>query len=455
MKLSVNGQDYQIEAVDPNLTLLDWLRDQQQMKGTKEGCASGDCGACTLLLITEDTQGQPEYLAINACITLLVQLHNKSLVTVEYLSRSGQLHPVQQGLVQAHASQCGFCTPGIVMSLYALYLRTPQPNRDQVLDALSGNLCRCTGYRPILESVQHWTPSDLPLPAGLNQKEQPPSEQDDCFWPTSEKDLQQQLKQHPEARLLAGGTDLTLEVTQQLKDLTPLILLNGVQTLQQGSVQEDQLHLGAGLTYSQAEPLLARYFPAFYALMERLASRQIRNQGTLGGNLCNASPIGDTPPVFLALDAQVILASAAGERQLPITDFFTGYKQTALQAGEYLQKIRVPLLKEGQQLQVYKVSKRHEDDISAVLAAFWLDTDGETIHAARLGFGGMAAVPARALKTEQALVGQPLNEATFKQAAACLAEDFSPLSDVRASAGYRLQLAKNLLVKWGQEVSHA
>lgn len=454
MKFSINDQHHQLSPVDPDLTLLDYLRDRLHLTGTKEGCASGDCGACSVVLISRQADGSPHYQAINACITLLAQLQGKAVVTVEYLSRSGQLHPVQQALADNHGSQCGFCTPGFIMSLYALYQQNRQPDREQVLDALSGNLCRCTGYRPIVESVQHWTPTAAiaPLPLAADQA---PAAQADCFWPSTENELQQILQTHPNARMIAGGTDITLEVTQQMKSLKPLVILNGIHSLQQTELTASHLTLGAGVTYTQAEPLLHQHFPAFHALMERLASRQIRNLGTLGGNICNASPIGDTPPVLLALDAELTLASAAGTRRLPIREFFLGYKQTALQSGEYLQAIHLPLLARNQQLQVYKISKRKEDDISAVLAGFWLESEGNTITGIRLGFGGMAATPARASQTEQALLGQPLTLASFEQAAPLLVQDFSPLTDVRATAAYRLQVAQNLLIKWGLELTGA
>ncbi len=472
----LNGCHHQLSDTSPNQTVLEWLRTSQRLSGTKEGCGGGDCGACTVAIGSPDSEGRLRYQSVNSCIALVGSLHGKHLVTVDGLQGSAP-HPAQTALVECHGSQCGFCTPGFVMSLLALH--SEKENADapisgaRLKEALGGNLCRCTGYRPILEAgrralVETWEPSPAPQRAGqingpaalqqagmsehlqsLQQQASSLQQQGLSYHaPTSLAQLYPLLAAQPQARLIAGGTDLALEITQQLRALPQLISLERVAELRQLDESEQWLEIGAGLTFSEFGPALSRHWPAFAPLLERLGSRQIRNRGTLGGNLGNASPIGDMAPPLIALGASVQLSSASGERWLPLEAFFTGYKQTQLQAGEVIARVRVPLPVAGQKLFIHKVSKRIEDDISAVLGAFWLQfADDGTLADCRLAYGGMAATPARAPNGEQILRGQPFSQANAAIAAAGLAADFSPLSDVRASAEYRLMVAGNLLVR--------
>lgn len=490
----LNGQQQKLNQVDPNLSILDWLRTKKRLTGTKEGCASGDCGACTVAIGTPDRaqSGQIRYDSVNSCIALVGSLHGKHLVTVEALTQE-PAHPVQTEMVECHGAQCGFCTPGIVMSLFALHTESAAsgsaPDDQALLEALSGNLCRCTGYRPIVEAgrracVQTWEPgasnavlnrgsalsgpvptdSSSPAPAlsGPAWLQDPEmiaellklegtagALADDQGYrydaPATLDELRDLRQQFPEARLIAGGTDLALEITQQLKDLTHLIGLSGIEELQDIREYEDGLYLGAGATYRAMFHTLEERWPHFGPMLERLGSRQIRNRGTVGGNIGNASPIGDMPPTLIALGAELELDSTEGTRRLPLESFFLGYKQTALKPNEFIRGVWIPAAKPDEQLLIYKVSKRIDDDISAVLGAFWIKRDGESITDCRLAYGGMAATPKRASNAEAQLKGQSWNAATVDAAIAALELDFEPMTDVRGSAAYRLQVAGNLL----------
>lgn len=490
----LNGRQQKLSQVDPNLSILDWLRTKMRLTGTKEGCASGDCGACTVAIGTPDPgeSGQLRYDSVNSCIALVGSLHGKHLVTVEALTQESP-HPVQKEMVECHGAQCGFCTPGIIMSLFALHTESAAtnsvPDDRALLEALSGNLCRCTGYRPIIEAgrracVQTWEPStsnavlnrgsalsgpvtadsSAPVPgvvgpAWLQDPEMIASLLklqgsagallDDQGYrydaPANLEALRELRQQFPEARLIAGGTDLALEITQQLKDLSHLIGLSSVEELQEIDEDEHGIYLGAAVTYRAMFHKLEERWPHFGPMLERLGSRQIRNRGTVGGNIGNASPIGDMPPTLIALGAELELDSAEGTRRLLLQDFFQGYKQTDLQPNEFIRGVWIPAAKPDEQLLIYKVSKRIDDDISAVLGAFWLKRDGETIKDCRLAFGGMAAIPKRAEGAEAELRGQPWNAATVAAAISALEGEFEPMTDVRGSAAYRLQVAGNLL----------
>lgn len=477
IKFYLNGQLQKLNQVDPNLSILDWLRTNMRLTGTKEGCASGDCGACTVAIGSPDParSGQLRYDSVNSCIALVGSLHGKHLVTVDALTQE-PAHPVQKEMVECHGAQCGFCTPGIIMSLFALHTESAAsgsvPGDDALLEALSGNLCRCTGYRPIIEagrraSVQTWEPGtdssapghDLSGPAWLQAPEMIADLSslqgsageltDDQGYrydaPATLDALRELRRQFPEARLIAGGTDLALEITQQLKDLKHLIGLGGIEQLQDIHEDEDGIYLGAGVTYRALFHKLEERWPHFGPMLERLGSRQIRNRGTVGGNIGNASPIGDMPPALIALGAELDLDSVDGTRRLLLEDFFHGYKQTDLQPHEFIRGVWIPNPAPDEKLFIYKVSKRIDDDISAVLGAFWLKRDGERIKDCRLAFGGMAATPKRANGAEAALRGQPWNAATVTAAIAALELEFEPMTDVRGSAAYRLQVAGNLL----------
>lgn len=460
IRFLLNEQPITLSDCAPEMTILEYLRTVMGQRGSKEGCASGDCGACTLV-VAEAEGDRLNYSTLNGCITLVGTLHGKQLLTVEHLSESGRLHPVQQALVTLHGSQCGFCTPGFVMSLFALYKNTDRPDRAAVERALAGNLCRCTGYRPIIDAAlslagnggeDQFAERENDTLARLRQlRQETPggsleAEGRHFFAPTTAAELAALLQRYPQARLLAGGTDLALGVTQQLQQPEVLIHTAGVAELNRLELKDHRLRVGAAVSYSRLEPLLQRQLPAFARLLQRLGSLQIRNQGTLAGNVANGSPIGDTPPVLLALDARIHVRCGERREVIPADRFFTGYRQTALPAQGFIEQIEIPLSPE-RELFVYKVSKRLDDDISAVCAAFSIQLQEGVVVDARLGFGGMAATPARAQLAEQALIGQPFTETGILAAQQALARDFTPIDDVRASGAYRLQVARNLLLR--------
>ncbi len=479
MQFYLNGKPQSVGEFSGETTLLNYLREQMSLNGSKEGCASGDCGACTVLIGEQsrehyESTAKWQFEAVNGCITLLAQVQDKQVVTVEGLRTGKALHPAQQAMVAHHASQCGFCTPGIVMAISAL-LATKQQQENQTIndaeiqDALSGNLCRCTGYRPIIDaarelnsfcsdkadvSLGYWHP-DIELTEAEASTPPPQSIElsPGVYAPSSEKALGNLLATYPKARLVAGATDLALEATQQYQQFDQVVLLQGVSDLNSLHHDETHCYIGANTTYTQAEPMLAELYPEFLQLMQRLGSRQIRNKGTFGGNIANASPIGDTPPVFIALGAELELASAQGYRWLPVQDFFLSYKKTDLRAGEYIRRIKVPLLAKNEVLKVYKISKRLEDDISAVLMALKLRIENNKVVSARSGFGGLDGIPRPSTKLEQALQGSDLGEADFYRAGAALEKDFKPLDDVRASAEYRLGVCRDLLRKCALELT--
>jgi xanthine dehydrogenase small subunit len=478
IQFSINGQLVKEDKIDPNWTVLRYLRTKIALPATKEGCAGGDCGACSILMAEQDDSGVVSFQAMNACIALLGSIDGKSIITVEGLSAEGQLHPVQTAMVEHHGSQCGFCTPGIVASLAALYQNkianksVSAVTEHDIYQALSGNLCRCTGYRPIIEAAkamgQYPGPSATAAISATPVVQFDPIAQQECrdghlkasidyegrklFVPESEDQLKLILKQHPNATLWAGGTDLGLEITQMFKQFEIIICLHKIKTLTEVTETEHAMKFGAMVSYTDSETHLAKHFPSFAMLIDRIAAVQIRNLGTLGGNVANASPIGDTPPVFMALEARVELSSSEGVREVAIDDFFTGYKQTAMNKGEYLSALIVPKLLSNQHLHVFKVSKRKEDDISAVLMAVRLDNKDGKIANARIACGGMAATPLRAEKTEASLNGADFALESFERAAQQIKYDYSPILDVRATPEYRLNVASNLIIKTGLQL---
>ncbi|KAF0863852.1 xanthine dehydrogenase small subunit [Pseudomonas sp. LD120] len=453
-------------ALDPNLTVLNYLRDHLGKPGTKEGCASGDCGACTVVVgeLQVDAQGSESirYRSLNSCLTFVSSLHGKQLISVEGLKHQGQLHSVQQAMVECHGSQCGFCTPGFVMSLFALQKNSSEPDAHKAHEALAGNLCRCTGYRPILAAAEQaccGQPSDqfdaqqtetikrlkaiAPQDTGeLNSGDKR------CLVPLTVADLADLYDAYPQARLLAGGTDLALEVTQFHRTLPVMIYVGNIAEMKRIERFDDRLEIGAATALTDCYEALRAEYPDFGELLQRFASLQIRNQGTLGGNIGNASPIGDSPPLLIALGAQIVLCKGQVRRTLALEDYFIDYRVTARQESEFIEKIIVPRASAERLFRAYKVSKRLDDDISAVCAAFNLRIDNAMVSAARIAFGGMAAIPKRAKRCEAALIGAPWNQATIERACAALTEDFTPLSDFRASKEYRLLSAQNLLRKY-------
>lgn len=455
MHFILNGKQQEVSNCDANLTLLDWLRGNAGLKGTKEGCASGDCGACTVLMAEP---GQPPR-AINSCITPLGNAANRQLWTVEALENNGELHPVQQAMVECNGSQCGFCTPGFVMSLTALYHNSQRcgvaaPGRDSITDAISGNLCRCTGYRPIIEAgtkMQQFAPAVLPMVHSVT----PPADSllpqlsdgsHSYYQPASESALQQLLAQYPHAALVAGATDLGLELTQRHRQYPQLISVNAISSLRQFEWQGDQLLIGAALPYTELEDRAHTLSIPLSRLLHRLGSRQIRNQGTVGGNIANGSPIADMPPVLLAWDADIEIVDSSGSRSWhPLKTVYLAYRKTILQPGQYIARIRLSRDAIERPHRFYKVSKRFEDDISAVLGAFSLELSNGKLGAVRLAFGGVAATPVRAAATEALLEGRTLSDALIASACDSLKAELKPISDVRASSAYRSEMAANLL----------
>ncbi len=464
------GALHQVSDAAPTQTVLQHLREDLHCTGTKEGCAEGDCGAC-MVVIGSLNDGKVEFKAVNSCIQLLPTLDGRALFSVEDVATEAGLHPVQQALVECHASQCGFCTPGFVMSLWALYLKRDNLNqsdqaalpRSEIDTALSGNLCRCTGYRPIIDAASRmqqlphvdFDRDALALQLQVLQRSisHTYAAQGQQFHaPRTLDELVQLRAAHPQACLLAGGTDVGLWVTKQMRDLGDIIYLGQVAVLQQIVEAGGMLEIGAGVTLDAAYTAAARHYPAQLTdIWQRFASQPIRNVGTLGGNVANGSPIGDSMPWLIALGAQVVLQGVAGVRVLALEEFYLGYQQKDLRADEFVLAVRIPLPKEDIYFRTYKLAKRFDQDISAVCAAFAVELDGDLIAAARIAFGGMAATPQRARNAEALLIGQPWSEATLTAAMLALAQDYAPLSDMRASSSYRMQAAQNLLRRFWLE----
>ncbi|MFN3891719.1 MAG: xanthine dehydrogenase small subunit [Beijerinckiaceae bacterium] len=461
IRFLLNGLQEIAVAAAPDLTVLQWLRLHRRLTGTKEGCAEGDCGACTVAL-ADARGGSLVWSAANACIMLVGQLHGRMLVTVEGIADGETLHPVQSAMVQHHASQCGYCTPGFVMSLFAAWRGGAAQDVDAIHDAIAGNLCRCTGYRPIVAAAedamaQPRTDRFDAMAPGIVARLTAIAEDGPLacatpdgkyLAPTTRTGLAAALNADPSARIVAGGTDLGLDVTKRRRRQPSLISVNAVRELKRIEKREGALVIGAAVTYAEALPYLASIDPSIEVLLRRLGSAQIRTLGTIGGNLANASPIGDTPPFLIALGASVIIRGARGEREVPLDEFFTGYRMTALAKGEFIDRIAVPLPDASTFVRVDKVSRRFDQDISAVCGAIAFRRDDGMVKAPRIAFGGMAAAPERARLAERALEGAPLTRDAFEAAASALASDFKPIDDFRASAAYRLRVAQNLMRRW-------
>ncbi|HUK65420.1 MAG TPA: xanthine dehydrogenase small subunit [Anaeromyxobacteraceae bacterium] len=469
IRFILDGRVRTLTDVDPTRSVLEWLRGEEHRCGTKEGCAEGDCGACTVVL-GELHLGKTRLLAVNSCLLFLPALDGKALFTVESLGRGeGELHPVQQALVECHGSQCGFCTPGFVMALYALYEeeRTP-PSRRRIDDALAGNLCRCTGYRPIAEAVRRAYEEAERSPRAARAREALAAELTTIarretlelesggrryFAPRTADALALLYAEHPEALLLAGGTDVGLWVSKQHRRLETLIYLGAVEELTRVVATESHLEIGAAATYTDVQEALGAVDPDLAELVRRIGSPQIRNLGTLGGNIANASPIGDTPPALMALGATLVLRQGRERRELPLDHFFAGYRKTVLRPGEFLETIRLPVRSPSRQFRAYKISKRFDQDISAVLGAFSVELEEGRVKEIRLCYGGMAATPVRARRCEEALLGRHWNESAVLAALPQIDAELRPISDMRASAAYRSAVAKNLVRKFVLETS--
>jgi xanthine dehydrogenase small subunit len=466
LRFLLNGKSSSEEGAPPSMTVLDWLRTRAHLTGTKEGCAEGDCGACTIVL-GRPINGSLRFQAVNSCLMMLPQIDNCAVLTVEGLAAvDGALHPVQQALVDADATQCGFCTPGFAMAMFAFHHGGEPADDALVHEALAGNLCRCTGYRPIVTACRRIAhgPADrfvADLPALTDALAALPRCGDyrhgaqTCLMPRSLDALFAAMAQVPDAVLLAGGTDLGVRVSKEREALPAVIALGGVAELRRIKADAGAIEIGGAVTYTEALPQLDLHFPAFGALVRRIGSRQIRNLGTIAGNLATASPIGDTIPCLIALDATITLVSGDGERVLPVESFITGYRKTVLAPGEVIASIRIPLLASGEEFAAYKVCKRFDQDISSVVAAFRLERRAGKVVTLHAAYGGMAHRAMRATSLEAALRGRPWTPAWLADVEALLARDFTPITDHRGGAAYRLRAAAGLLRRFQLEASLA
>ena len=487
IRFVLDGEVRIVEGVAPTTTVLNYLRDDLGRTVTKEGCAEGDCGACTVVLAELDGD-RVRFRAVNSCIQFLPTIDGKELITVESLKGAdGALHPVQRALVDCHGSQCGFCTPGFVMSLFALYKTRQALTRAEIGDALSGNLCRCTGYRPIVDAGvkmyeygaaredRHQSWMNCSFSSGAD-REITRSEQEmierlhairrggtltvrhgaaTFHAPVELKELAALREAHPDARMLAGGTDVGLWVTKQHKDLHDILYVGDVAELKEIRDTDAGLEIGAGANLADAYESLVEHHPELSELYRRFASPPIRNAGTLGGNIANGSPIGDSMPVLIVMGATLVLRKGKRTREIPLEEFYLAYQKTALEPGEFVLRIRVPHRAPGAQVRTFKISKRLDQDISAVCGAYRIVVQRGRVAEARIAYGGMAATPRRAFAAERAINGREWTEATVRAAMAALDDDFTPLTDMRATAAYRKRVARNLLYKFWLETSGA
>ena len=436
----LNGTPVTVSGERPVRTLLDWLRETRGLTGTKEGCNEGDCGACTVM-VTDGAGAR----ALNACILFLPQLHGKAVRTVEGLTGpAGEMHPVQAAMVENHGSQCGFCTPGFVMSMAVAQVNGATDHDDY----LAGNLCRCTGYAPIVRAAEAM--AAVPAPQWCLDTP-PPDAGPAPFAPASSDELAAWYLDHPDATLIAGATDVGLWVTKELRDLSEVAFLHACTDLQGIETIPGGWKVGAGVTMTALRRAMAGPHPAFAELLRRFASEQVRGAATVGGNIANGSPIGDAPPALIALGAVLHLRRGDARREMQLEDFFLDYRKQDRRPGEFVEAVTIP--REAPGLSCYKLSKRFDQDISAVCGCFNLELNGSKITSARIAFGGMAGVPKRAAAVEAALAGRDWTLATMKAALPAFAEDFTPMSDMRASAAYRLETAENMLLRYFHERS--
>jgi xanthine dehydrogenase small subunit len=463
------GRTVRLDRFSARTTLLDWLRVQERSIGTKEGCAEGDCGACAVA-VARERDGRLVYEPVNSCITLIGQLDGAELITVEDLADDGALHPVQAAMASQHGSQCGFCTPGIVMSLFAHYHEcNGVTSRDKINDALAGNLCRCTGYRPIVEAAleackgaaaddrfSRNAATRLQALRALDDKADLFVGDEASFFaaPASEQSLARLYAQHPDATILAGATDVGLWITKKLMPIEKIIYVGRVAELSKIDQSADGYAIGATVSLARAASVLGSIDPDIAEVLRRFGSIQVRACGTVGGNIANGSPIGDLAPMLIAIGAIVELRRDEKVRQLPLEDFFLGYGKQDRQPGEFVRRLLVQKLPPATQFRAYKITKRFDEDISAVLAAFCLKIDGGRISDAKVAFGGMAGIPKRAKAVEGNLRGLSLADSRrWHLAAEAVNQDFTPLSDLRASAAYRSRVAGNLVIKAIAEIA--
>ncbi|MZI93387.1 xanthine dehydrogenase small subunit [Vibrio sp. CAIM 722] len=460
LEIMINHEVVAVPSTSADTMLLPYLREQCHLTGSKEGCASGDCGACTVVIETLDTDNHLTYQQINSCITPLNALHGKHIITIEYLSHLGALHPIQQRVVDKHGSQCGFCTPGVVMSLYALSKQEHMPNDPT--EYLAGNLCRCTGYGPLIDVVQSL--KDDPVTDPLAQYEESvmhwlqhvkESETPDYYRPKTREQLRTIKRQYPTAKLIAGGTDLALEVTQMWQTLPELIDLSDVDDLSRITQTAAGWRIGASVPLSKVHQWIKRYVPNADELFSRIGSLSIRHRATLGGSLGHASPIGDIAPLIMSLNGMIEIDDGEQRRLIAPEDFITGYRTTVLTAKQWISAIHLTPPQENEKHAIYKISKRYEDDISTVLLALKVRFNAQGIIAeCYIAAGGIAATSVRLTDIETFWIGKPLSAELIKQTQHHVSHIIQPLSDVRASADYRITLVKNLLQRFYLESQH-
>ncbi|MEI5681136.1 MULTISPECIES: xanthine dehydrogenase small subunit [unclassified Mesorhizobium] len=468
IRFLLNGEDVALSQVAPDETLLDYLRLRRSLRGSKEGCAEGDCGACTVL-VGRLTDGKLVYESVNACIRFVGSLDGCHVVTIEHLRGEGDgLHPVQQAMVDFHGSQCGFCTPGFVMSLYGLWMKEPEPADAAIEKALQGNLCRCTGYEAIMRAARaissYGKVAKDPLAverAAVTKKlgelrdgsrVEIGTEKHRLIVPADVDDFASILESEQKPTIVAGSTDVGLWVTKHMRDISPVVFIGHLDGLRTISEKDGVVSIGAGVTYTEAFETLSKRIPALGPLIDRIGGEQVRNMGTIGGNIANGSPIGDTPPPFIALGASLTLRKGKARRTIPLEEFFIAYGKQDRQPGEFVEAVHVPVSAKDSHFAVYKITKRRDEDITAALGAFKLELakDG-TVASIRIAYGGMAATPKRAKAVEVALTGKPWTEAAVEAAMTKYAEDFTPLTDMRATAEYRMLAARNLLMRFFAE----
>ncbi len=464
VKFVLNNEICELNNPDPNQTILNFIRTKLKKTGTKEGCSEGGCGACTVVL-GELKKNEIIYKAINACIAFVPALQGKQLLVVEDLvTEKGDLHPVQEAMVKYHGSQCGFCTPGFVMSLFSMYKNHNSYNNELIKDSIAGNLCRCTGYRPIIDaakSLNKINKSDqfkknkkntIKLLKKINLKNIfIENKGKKYFSPRTIKELKKVIKKNSNSHFLSGGTDLSLIVTKERKDINNIINLKDIDELDFIKEKNNNIEVGAATPLIKFEKFILKYYPDFNSVLKRYGSVQIRNVCTIGGNIATASPIGDTLPILLSLNSEIVIETTKNKKILPLKNFFLSYRKTRLKKGEFIYSIKIPIYKNNV-FKAYKISKRFDDDISSLCASFNLEIVNKKIKKAIIAYGGMAEIPKRATNCENFLNNTNLSLDSFEKAKNFLEKDFRPIDDMRATKDYRIEVAKNLLIKFFLEI---
>ena len=468
VKFLHNNRIMEIQDVDPNETLLNYIREKLNKTGTKEGCAEGGCGACTVVL-GYLKNNNIYYQAVNACIMFLPTIHGKQLILVEDLvDKNGSLHPVQKSMVNFHGSQCGFCTPGFIMSLFSMFKNYSSFDNNIINNSIAGNLCRCTGYQPIINAAKSLNSKNkvdqfsqtknktISLLKKINKKNNSLSINKidkKYFAPQTIKELKFLLKKYPGSKILSGGTDLSLIVTKERKTINSIIYINSINELNFIRKNKKFIEIGASTPLIEFESQIIKHYPDFKDILERYGSVQIRNVATIAGNIATASPIGDMLPLLLSLNAQIVISNSTNDKILYLNDFFIDYRKTKLNNSQFIKLIKIPLHRNNI-FKAYKISKRIDDDISAVCASFNLNIKNNIIKSVSIAYGGMAAIPKRALLCEKSLLNKELSEKNINLAQQSLEKDFNPIDDMRASSKYRMKVAKNLLFKCFQEIKN-